>query len=340
VYGTGLARVSGDSADGVYEGSFTVPRGAGPGAWPLNVQGSDRTNNRFSVDAAALEARGLPGHVQVTSPDADRTPPVLEALQVLTPQVDVRQGPATATVRLRITDAGSGVRHVVVFPIGPHPQGGGGVSPPFVRLMEGTTADGWWTGDLPVEQYAHAGSWSLLVRIRDDRDNGVELSSADLRSRGLDAGFSVLSEEDVTAPRITRARLSAVEVDVSKADQTVVFDATATDDRSGVLDHDWGASDLQLSLQHPLGSRPVSAACSGSRAPRSPVTTARASASPGRAPPDCGPRRSTPPIASATAGRTPAPCSPRSACRRRCWSTTRRCRRWTSTCCLRTAPRL
>ena len=253
VYGTAFQLVSGDASDGVYQARMSVPRGEVPGAWPLEVQTRDRVGNVRIVRAGELEAAGHPGHVEVTNAVVDVTAPDVLDVRVLTPQVDVRTGPSSARIRLRLADAGSGTASVFVFPTGPR-RAAGGAGVPTMTLVEGTTADGWWEGDMPVRQHAHAGTFVFGVRPMDRVNNLRELSGEQLTEQGMTARFEVLSEQDINPPEVAAASLSPVELDVSDADQEVVFEAWVRDDLSGVLQHPWmDRGDVQLTLQHPLG---------------------------------------------------------------------------------------
>lgn len=250
-YGAFFQLVSGTSADGMYEARMSIPHGEAPGRWPMQVHARDRVGNNAVVEADELEASGQDGCVQVLNDDPDVTPPTVVEVALLVPEVDVRSAPATQTVRIRVTDAGTGTTGVIVFPQGPR-QRPGGVGVPAMTLREGTAQDGWWEGEMHVARYSHADTWTLTVEVG-DRVNNIERSSAeDLTERGISTQFTVLSEQDLDGPVVTDASLSRLEVDVSDADQTIDFEAHVTDDLSGVEDS-FGTSSVQISLQHPLG---------------------------------------------------------------------------------------
>lgn len=251
-YSTHFTRISGDESDGVYRASMSIPRSAAPGHWPLDVQVRDRVGNTRIARRAELERAGLPGYLDVASRNPDVTAPDIKALEVLPAQVDVRSGPAAVTVRVHAVDDAAGVDGIFVPPISPH-DGNGGAQVPIMRLVSGTPTDGWWEGDISIAENAHAGTWSFAVRPRDVLANTHELTPDDLQARGMSPQFSVLSHEDVTPPSFTAAALSTIAVDVSDQDQQVGFTAQVTDAVTGVEDYSWGHSNVQLSLQHPLG---------------------------------------------------------------------------------------
>lgn len=245
----GAGLVSGDASDGVYRAAMDIPQGAAEGSWPIEVQAFDRVGNQLWATQADLAAAGFPSSVDVVDRAPDVDPPTLVDVQITPVEVDVRSRPDTVTVRMHLRDEASGVVSAAVFPHGPRP-GRGGVEPAGVRYVAGTPQDGWWEAELYVPPHAHAGSWLIGLRLQDRLGNVVEVK--DLQSRGLPGSFTVTSVEDVQPPVVTRASLSRIEIDVSQADQEIVFEAEVTDDLAGVKDLDWGVSDVQVSLQHPL----------------------------------------------------------------------------------------
>ena len=248
----GFELVSGTGDDGVYQARMSIPRGAAPGAWPIDVYVRDRVGNVQHKYTEELELAGLPGQVDVTSDNPDLTAPDILEVQVLPEQVDVRTGASSLTVRARVADDAAGVSFVHLFPKGPYGRNGG-VRAPIIELVSGTETDGWWEGELVVDRYAHAGAWSFGVRLLDALDNSRELSADDLSAQGLSTRFAVESEEDVQAPSFTSASLSSILVDVSDRDQELTFHGTVTDDLSGVQDYSWGTSNVQFFMSHPLG---------------------------------------------------------------------------------------
>ena len=251
-YGTHFTLVSGSSADGVYRAEMPLPQGAAPGRWPIDVQVRDRVGNVRFKRGGELDLAGLPGHLDVASANPDLSAPEIVGLEVVPGEADVRTAASSVTVRARLLDDAAGVDAAFVFPTGPHGLNGG-AHVPHMRLVSGTAQDGWWEGEMQIDRYAHAGLWTFLVRPMDALYNIQEFSAEDLAARGLSAQFTVLSEEDVQRPFFRTASLSAVALDVSDSDQEVHFDATVTDDLSGVADWSWGLSNVQLSLQHPIG---------------------------------------------------------------------------------------
>ena len=251
-FGTNVELVSGDRFDGVYEGSVVVPEGAAPGSWRLFLSARDGVNNDRTYQAEDLTAGGWPGYIDVTSRDPDLTAPSLVELQVMPSELDVRSGPATSTVRVRLTDAGSGTAAASVHASGPYADtgSGGGVNGAALRLVSGSPADGWWEGAIAVQQYAHAGTWQLAVSTRDQLYNGRTISNAELQERSLPSTLTVTSEEDVVAPAVTGPRLSSLALDVSRADQQLSLEVTVSDELSGVHDYSWGDSAVQFMAQH------------------------------------------------------------------------------------------
>lgn len=252
-YGMPIERVSGDRFDGVYRGEVTIPNGGAPGQWELFIGARDGVGNDRTYAAADLVAAGWPGYVSVTSTGADLEPPDVAGAELVPGMVDVRTGPASLVVRVRLTDAGSGVASATVSAKGPHARAGiGGVGGASLQLVSGTASDGVWQGTLHVQRYAHAGQWQLTVGARDARDNGSVTGSAQLAEAGWPSTFEVISEQDVTPPAFRAGRLSAPALDVSRADQELALDLSVGDDLSGVHDYWWGASHVTFQVQHAL----------------------------------------------------------------------------------------
>lgn len=251
-YASAFRLVSGSASDGIYEARAEIPQGGASGRWALDVQARDRVGNVQYKGAAELERAGLPGYLDVASAHPDVTPPDVVELQVVPAEADVRGGPSSVTVRVRLVDGAAGVGSVYIPPTGPYGHNGG-AHVPHMSLVSGTRSDGWWEGELRVDRYAHAGSWTFAVRPSDVLHNTQELSADDLAARGLSPRFRVLSHEDRQEPAFVRASLSSIAVDVSDSDQKMTFEAAVTDDRSGIQDYPWGMSNVQLSLQHPIG---------------------------------------------------------------------------------------
>lgn len=250
-FGATFNLVSGDRFDGVYEGTVVIPEDGAPGSWRLFLSARDRVNNDRRYEAEDLTAGGWPGFIDVTSRDPDVTGPSLVDMQVLSNEIDARTGPASTTVRLRLTDAGSGTSSAFLHTAGPYARPGiGGVSGADLHLVSGSAADGWWEGVVTAQQYAHAGAWRFAVSTRDRLYNSRSVSHEELHDRSLPASVTVLSEEDVVAPAFQSASLSSMALDVSQADQRLSMDVTVTDELSGVHDYSWGDSQVTFTAQH------------------------------------------------------------------------------------------
>src|SRR5204862_7895285 len=131
------------------------------------------------------------------------------------------------------SDEQSGVNWLVFFATNAA-MTAGGVVPPYLERTSGSANDGVWTGIFTVPQHTRRGHWSFIVRASDNLSNTKDCTAADLASAGLQSGFDVLSDEDVTPPRLESFSIAPLEVDVHEADHTVRAAAHLTDDVSGV----------------------------------------------------------------------------------------------------------
>ena len=250
-FGASFDLVSGDRFDGVYEGTVVIPHDGAPGSWRLFLSARDRVNNDRRYEAEDLAAHSWPGFIDVTSRDPDVTGPSLIDMQLSPKDIDARSGPASTTVRVRLTDTGSGTRSAFVHTAGPYARPGlGGVSGADLHLVSGSAADGWWEGVVRAQQYAHAGTWRLSVSTRDRLSNNGGATHEDLQAKSLPASVTVLSEEDVIAPVFRSASLSSIALDVSQADQRLSMEVTVDDELSGIHDYSWGDSQVTFTAQH------------------------------------------------------------------------------------------
>jgi hypothetical protein len=241
-YGINLTQVAGDDRDATWTGTFTIPQGAAPGRYPLWISISDRVGNGRFYTPEDLAARGHASGVDVSDSRPDATPPDVRSLTVTPDPVDTRGGPAHVTVSMRITDTQSGVKGMVVFLMNPA-HTSGGTEHPFFRLQSGSPMDGVWTGTGTLPEHTPAGRWVLEVRVHDELDNQRTYAVADLDRLGLTSGFSVLSDEDLDAPRIPEASIWPIEVNVHDADQQVRVRVRATDAVTGIQ-QPWSGSEL------------------------------------------------------------------------------------------------
>ncbi len=231
-YGIGLTLTSGDAHDGIWTGSFSVPKGAPAGRYPFHLSVADRVRNGQSLDDAELARRGLASGIDVTDAAPDASAPTIVSIAVSPDPVDTRGGAATATVTARVRDGGSGVDGAAVFLSPPNHQSGGQVAQ--LALVGGTAADGTWRGSTTLPDHTRAGQWTFEIRAQDRLDNERSMDADALRSAGLPSSFGVLSNEDATPPTIFSVAVDPIEVNVHDADQTIRVRVRAGDDLTGI----------------------------------------------------------------------------------------------------------
>ena len=225
-YGMNVARISGDDLDGTYRAVMTVPTGFPPGRYTVWLTFGDKAGNGRSYPPTTLAAEGFPNGVDITSANADTTAPAFGAIRVSPARIDARAGSASATVEVDASDAGSGIRWVVVF-FHDRNGGGGGHTPPHMTLASGTASRGTWRGTLYLPEHTTAGQWTAEVRLFDRVDNTSEV----WRSAVID----VLSNEDVVPPDLHAVSIWPPEVNVHDADQEVKVRVRASDVLAGIM---------------------------------------------------------------------------------------------------------
>jgi hypothetical protein len=101
--------VAGDPLDGTFVGTVSFPQLSENGTWTVaGVSFHDLVGNFTTLDPAALQARGFPTELTVSSDLADVTGPMVTGIDISPPVVDVSDGPQDITVTLEVTDDLSG----------------------------------------------------------------------------------------------------------------------------------------------------------------------------------------------------------------------------------------
>ena len=250
-YGTNPVLVSGDTLDGTYQATATIPQYAPPGAWGLYIGASDRVGNGVGYEPHELKAKGWPWALHVTDANPDATKPVPTGLARSTETVDVRNGPAQITIDVTATDSQSGVQWVSISALGPK-RTQGGSSPPQVTRISGDKHNGVWRGTFTIPEFAPQGEWTIQMHVTDFQMNSAYFEAPDLAARGLKATFNVLSHEDAEPPKLTEFSVNPIEVNVHDEDQVINVRARLTDNITGVQ-HFWDNMHLvQFSAEDPV----------------------------------------------------------------------------------------
>ena len=236
-FSAGLTLQSGDARDGVWVGSFSVPRYSEAGIW--SAAGPylyDGIGNTRSVATEDLANAGLPtGFTQTGT--GDTTAPTLAGLTIAPAAVDT----STGTQNVVLTT------HVVDDLVGINPYGYGislSVRSPSGRqslysaspsLQSGTPVDGTWQLSLTVPAHAEPGRWTISsVSLSDQMSNHRSVSFDDLAAAGLANSFEQTGTGDTSPPVVQSLTFTPDPVDTSAGGQTVTVRARFTDDRAGV----------------------------------------------------------------------------------------------------------
>jgi len=245
-----LPRISGTALDGTYRGTVVFPQFSEAGVWRLNATLQDLVGNFVSLPSATLQALGYSTDVTVTS-TADTQAPMLTGLSFSASSLDVSAGAQTLTTTFTMTDNIAGLDFTTPLEFrltfrGPTGQERYAVRTDF-QLTSGTPLSGTWSVNTSFPQYSEPGLWSIsFVRILDRAGNLRTLSTANIRTLGLNPDFTIVSSPaDLTRPTVTGVSFSPSVIDTSAGSQTVTVTISATDNLSGVTfgpDHPGGTS--------------------------------------------------------------------------------------------------
>ena len=228
-------RVSGNSLDGVYQVSASIPQFSEAGTWRvIQVFLRDQVGNTAVLSQSDLISRGFPTELVVNG-GPDLAPPDLAEFSFDPTSIDVSAGAQNLTLTLRITDTLSGFDFGNFLFLSPSGQQviSGGYNAPF--RVSGNSLDGVYQVSASVPQFSEAGTWRLIqVFLRDQVGNTTILSESDVSSRGFPTQLQVISNpQDITAPNLTQFSFSPATIDTSAASQSVKLTLRIADDISG-----------------------------------------------------------------------------------------------------------
>jgi len=235
VYVTDTHLISGNTLDGIWEGTAEFPQYTESGVWTLGEYGAyDVLRNTVQGDPSEF----YPEHniyLNVLSVQ-DNTAPVLHYVDFApVTQIDTTLGSQTVTVRAHVTDDLSGVENVspgiFIAPSGQHI-----VYVTDTRLISGNNLDGIWEGTAEFDQYSEDGAWRLgEYGARDAINNTVQGDASEFYPEH-NIYLNVLSVQDNTPPVVHYVDFSPVtEIDTTLGSQYVTVRAHVTDDISGVV---------------------------------------------------------------------------------------------------------
>jgi hypothetical protein len=232
-----ISRIAGDSLNGTYRGTLTIPQFAESGVWKLRVILSDLVGNTITLTAANLQTLAFPTDLTVMSvPDTEA--PIVTGIDLSPVVIDLSSSPQDLRVALNVTDNLTGFTPTntsIVFFRSPS----GGQQQIVFRneftLTAGTVTNGTWQALHAFPQFGESGTWTISsLRLVDFVGNVRTLSTTQLRTLGLQTDFQVVaSPTDTSRPQVTGLTFDPMTFDTSNAAQDVVVRVTIADDLAG-----------------------------------------------------------------------------------------------------------
>lgn len=175
------APTSGTPADGIWQCTLTIPKGAQPGNWSIAIRAIDAAFNTYASIS--------PSTLTVVNTAPDITPPAITSLTVSPTRVDLTTGAQVVTATARITDAETGVATFLFRVTAPDNTTAQCVSD---RPATGTIADGTWTCQITIPPGVPAGDWAITVEATDKALNVRTLRTAELTAAGFPTKVTVV----------------------------------------------------------------------------------------------------------------------------------------------------
>lgn len=236
-----ICRISGTANDGIYEGRVVVSS-TKRGMYRLaSVRLSDDAGNTRSIESEELAVRKLNIIFKQTNL-GDASTPVLVSAAFPTATVDSSTSDATAKIRLRIKDAGSGVCKPTCLSGRLYAQlvskGNSPIQIPLRNFnrVSGTANDGIYEGLAYFRQGTQAGKFYLDdVDFSDMSKNNTRLFSADLAKKKLLVNVEQTGAGDGEKPVIQNIQLSTASVTTGSEKQEITVDFRVLDNRGVFL---------------------------------------------------------------------------------------------------------
>lgn len=264
-------RVSGNSLNGVYSATITLPRGAQDGTWQVSALTIyDGAGNVASPKLHDLEAAFGKGSAEIenTAGAADAAAPQITAFSLSPATIDTGAGPQQVIVTMTLTDDVAGIATTgdmgwgtskVQFQL--RPETGSQVIACAPARVSGTDLDGVYQATMTLPGGAQSGAWKVDALVLADKvDNTVQLGAADLDG-AFGAGAAQITNtaavSDVAPPHITAMSVSPAAVDTSTGPRPVTLTMSLTDDLAGVAtwnDLVWGF-DCEVTLSAAIGTQ-------------------------------------------------------------------------------------
>jgi hypothetical protein len=227
-------RVSGDSLDGTYQVSASVPHFSEAGTWRvIQVFLRDLVGNSIVLGEADLVSRGFPSQLQVTSNPQDITAPSLTQFSFSPTTIDTSAASQSVRLTLGIADDIAGFdfgNFLFLSPSGQQVNSGGYNN---ANRISGNALDGVYEVTTTFPQFSEVGTWKVIqVFLRDAVGNSVVLNETDLVTRGFPATLTIAQScNQLTALGPAQAWLGLRNSD----DVGTMFDLRAEVSRNGVV---------------------------------------------------------------------------------------------------------
>src|SRR5687768_29502 len=156
-------RVSGDSLDGIYQVSASVPQFSEAGTWRvIQIFLRDPVGNSIVLGEADLLSRGFATQLQVISNPQDITVPSLTQFSFAPATIDTSAASQSVTVTLRIADDISGFEFGNFLFLSPSGQqvNSGGYN--HAHRISGNALDGIYQVTTTFPQFSEVGSWRVI----------------------------------------------------------------------------------------------------------------------------------------------------------------------------------
>ena len=168
----------------------------------------------------------------VVRAQADIVPPAVQSLSIAPSSIDIRYGPQTITVTLRVTDDVAGFAGGVVGFTSP--SGDLTYYSNYFYPPEGHPLDGVYQAQVQIPQYAQEGTYHLTtVFVYDAVGHSRGYSEEQLIAGRFLTTVDVTSIADAAAPLLSGGSSSPATMNVSNGPQAVTFTLDITDDLSG-----------------------------------------------------------------------------------------------------------
>lgn len=227
-------RVSGDSHDGVYQVTASVPQFSEAGNWRvLQMFLRDAVGNSNVFSESDVSSRGFPTQLQVISDPQDITAPNLTQFSFTPATIDTSTAPQSVTITLRITDDVSGFEFGSFIFISPSGQqiNSGGYN--FAHRISGNAFDGVYEITTTFPQFSEIGAWRVLqVFVRDAVGNSNVFNDSELSTRGFPTTLTIAR----TCNQLTALGPAQVWLGLKNSDDVgTKFDLRAEVLRNGVV---------------------------------------------------------------------------------------------------------